>query len=68
MSDKGAGKSGSRGEAAWREARDRVAERNEEARKAGRKKRAEKDRERMVERRAAENRDMAEAISKHDER
>jgi hypothetical protein len=57
-----------RGEAAWKEAKDRVAERNEQARKAGKLRRDAKNRLRVQELRAAERREMAEALSQHDGR
>ena len=57
-----------RGEAAWKEAKDRIAERNEQARKAGRQRREAKERLRRVELRAAQQRDMAEAISQKSSR
>ena len=57
-----------RGEAAWKEAKDRIAERNDQARKMGRQRREEKDRVRIAELREAQRRDLAEAISTHDGR
>lgn len=54
-----------RGEAAWKEQRDAVAERNEQARKAGRQRKEAKNRVRVQELRAAERREMAEALSQH---
>jgi hypothetical protein len=57
-----------RGEAAWKEEKDRIAERNDAARKAGRQRRDAKDRLAAEARRAAQRREMAEAIDKHDVR
>lgn len=54
-----------RGEAAWKEEKDRIAERNEQARKAGRQRKGAKDRLRVVARMAAERREMAEALGQH---
>ena len=54
-----------RGEAAWKEEKDRIAERNDQARKAGRVRREAKDRLQAEARRAAERRDMAEALHQH---
>ncbi len=52
--DDGAGwESSSRGEAAWKEARDRVASRNAEARKQGKQRRESYERSREVARREA---------------
>ncbi len=48
-----------RGEAAWKETKDRVAERNEKARKAGRQRREIYERARAMERRDAERKQMA---------
>ena len=53
-----------RGEAAWKEAKDRVAERNAEARKAGKKRREAYESERTAARRAAEQRRMANVLRK----
>jgi hypothetical protein len=47
-----------RGEAAWKEARERVADRNDKARKAGKQRRDAYERERGDARRAAERRRM----------
>ena len=54
-----------RGEAAWKEAKERVAARNEEARKDGRQRREAKDRQRVQALRSAERREMEEAIASH---
>jgi hypothetical protein len=51
---------GKRGEAAWKEARERVAERNAKARKLGKQRREAYERGRDEARRAAERRQMAE--------
>lgn len=58
--------SGKRGEAAWREARERVDERNARARKAGKERREAYERQRDEARRAAERRQMAAAMRRHD--
>jgi hypothetical protein len=50
---------GKRGEAAWKEARDRVDQRNAQARKAGKQRREAYERQRDEARRAAELRQMA---------
>jgi hypothetical protein len=55
-----------RGEAAWKEQRDAIAARNEQARKASRQRRGVEDRVRAQARRAAEGREMAEALHQHD--
>ena len=57
-----------RGDAAWKAARDRIAERNEQARKAGRQRREAKERVRIEALRAAERRDVADALSQHPSR
>jgi hypothetical protein len=57
-----------RGEAAWKEEKDRIAERNDAARKVGKQRREAKDRLAAEARRAAQRREMAEAIGKHDVR
>ena len=49
---------GKRGEAAWKAAREAVAERNEQTRKAGKKQREEYERHKADERRAAERRQL----------
>lgn len=56
-----------RGEAAWKEEKDRIAARNEQARKAGRQRRDAKDRVRVAARVAADRREMAEALGQHRE-
>jgi hypothetical protein len=48
------GESSARGEAAWKEARERIAERNHAARKAGKQRREAYERQREEARRAAE--------------
>jgi hypothetical protein len=48
-----------RGEAAWKEAKERIAQRNEAARKAGKQRRGTYERQREDARRAAENRRTA---------
>jgi hypothetical protein len=53
-----------RGETAWREARERVADRNAKARKAGREQREAYDRQRVEARRARELRQMADLLDK----
>ncbi len=55
-----------RGEAAWKEQRDAIAARNEQARKASRQRRGVEDRVRAQARRAAQGREMAEALNQHD--
>jgi hypothetical protein len=54
-----------RGEAAWKQAQERIAERNERARKAGRQDREANEHRFIEARRAADRRDMAAAIGKH---
>jgi hypothetical protein len=51
-----------RGEAAWKEVKDRIAERNEKARKAGKLRREAHERQRQEARQAAERRRMAELL------
>ena len=53
-----------RGEAAWKEEKERVAERNAEARKAGKKRREAYEDQRRAARRAAEDRRMGEVLRK----
>jgi hypothetical protein len=68
MAEQGDGsgwKSSSRGEKAWKEATERVASRNAEARKAGRVKREAYERDRQDSRRAAEARRHAELLHRH---
>lgn len=68
MSEQGDGsdwKSSSRGEKAWKEATERVASRNAEARKAGRVKREAYERGRADFRRAAEARRHAALLHRH---
>jgi hypothetical protein len=59
VSDQPDGGSSKRGEAAWKEARERVAERNEQARKAGKQRREASQRQRDEARRVADQRRMA---------
>jgi hypothetical protein len=56
--------SGKRGEAAWKEAKERVAERNAKARKAGKQQREAYERTQAEARRKAESRQMAELLGK----
>ena len=51
-----------RGEAAWKEAKERVAERNAQARKAGKQQRQNYERQKAAERQKAERRQMAQAL------
>jgi hypothetical protein len=51
-----------RGEAAWKEVKDRIAERNEKTRKAGKLRRQAHERRRQEARQAAELRRMAELL------
>ena len=51
-----------RGEAAWKEAKERIAERNEKARKAGKQEREAYESERSKARRAAELRRMGDVL------
>jgi hypothetical protein len=53
-----------RGEAAWKEAKERVAERNVQARKAGKQRRESYERQRAGALRAAEGRRMAKLVGK----
>jgi hypothetical protein len=55
-----------RGEAAWEEAKERVAERNRQARKAGKQQREAYERQRDQARRAAARRQMAGVLGKRD--
>jgi hypothetical protein len=57
-------KSAARGESAWKEAREQVATRNQEARKAGRLRREADLRERAAARRAEEARRQATLLSR----
>jgi hypothetical protein len=57
-----------RGEFAWREAMERVAERNERARKAGKQRREAYERQRSEARHAAERRRMAEVFAEREQR
>jgi hypothetical protein len=57
--------SSSRGEAAWKEARDEVASRNAEARKAGKQRRETYERTREDARRAASAKQRAELLKRH---
>ena len=68
MSDQADGPVSKRGEAAWKEARERVAERNEQARKAGRQRREASDRQKLEARRAAEQKRMAQVLARHQSR
>ena len=56
--------SGKRGDAAWKEARERVAERNAKARKAGKQRRETYEHERDEARRDAERRRMVKVLGK----
>ena len=58
MNDQEEQPSGTRGEAAWKEAKERIAERNEKARKAGKQERAAYESGRAKARHAAELRRM----------
>jgi hypothetical protein len=58
-------KSSSRGDKAWKEATERVASRNAEARKAGRLRREAYERARESSRRAAEERRHAALLKRH---
>ena len=53
-----------RGEAAWKETKDRIAERNAKARSAGKQRREADERQRAETRRAAEQRRMVELLGK----
>jgi hypothetical protein len=53
-----------RGEPAWKEATERIAKRNEQARKAGKQHREAYERQRAEKRQNAERREMAEALAK----
>jgi hypothetical protein len=66
--DQAAAPGSPRGEAAWKEAREQVAERNAKARKAGREQRESYEREKVVARQAAERRQLAELIGKRSSR
>jgi hypothetical protein len=55
---------GKRGEAAWKAAKERVAERNAQARKAGKQRREVYESQRAAARRRAERREMAAALGK----
>jgi hypothetical protein len=57
-------KSSSRGELAWKEARERVASRNAEARKAGKAERESYERERELVRQTAAARSHAELVNR----
>ena len=57
-----------RGEAAWKEERERVADRNAKARKAGREQRETYEREKVEARRAAERRQLAELVEERSAR
>jgi hypothetical protein len=60
-------KSSTRGEAAWREQKERIAERNAQARSAGKQRREAYETERGEARRAAERRQMADLLAKQRE-
>jgi hypothetical protein len=60
----GGWKSSSRGEAAWKETRDRVASRNADARKDGKQRRESYERSREEARRAAAAKQQAELLSR----
>ena len=62
--DQTGGTGSARGEAAWKEARERVADRNAKTRKAGRAERETYEREKAQARRASEARQMAEVLNK----
>jgi hypothetical protein len=51
-----------RGEAAWKEAKERIAERNEKARKEGKQRREAYERQQAEARRTVERRQMAELL------
>jgi hypothetical protein len=53
-----------RGDAAWKAARERVAERNDQARKAGKQQRQAYERQKADARRAAERRQMEQTLAK----
>jgi hypothetical protein len=57
--------SSARGEGAWREATDRIAARNDAARKAGKKQRQDYEGKREAARRTAERRVEADLLAKH---
>ena len=57
-----------RGEAAWKEARERVAERNAKTRKAGREQRESYERDKAMARQATERRQLAELITERSDR
>jgi len=57
--------SGKRGEAAWKEHMQRIAARNERARKEGKARREAEERERDRARRERERREMAALVGKH---
>ena len=61
MSDQ-AEKPAKRGEAAWKEAKERVAERNAQARKAGKQQRQDYERQKAETRQKAERREMAQVL------
>jgi hypothetical protein len=68
VSDQADGPVSKRGEAAWKEAKERVAERNEQARKAGKQRREASERQRDEARRVAEHRRMAQVLARHQSR
>jgi hypothetical protein len=57
--------SSARGEAAWKAAKERVAERNEQVRKSGKQRREAFEREKAQARAASERRQMAELVVRH---
>lgn len=57
-----------RGEAAWKAAKKRVAERNEQARKTGKQRRGALERQRAQARAASERRQMAELLARQGKR
>ena len=68
MSDQTDGGPSKRGEAAWKEAKERVAERNVQARKAAKQRREASDRQRDEARRVAEQKRMAQVLARHQSR
>jgi hypothetical protein len=57
-----------RGEAAWKAAKKRVAERNEQARKSGKQRRGALERQRAAVRAASERRQMVELLARQGKR
>ena len=64
MSDQAGEGSAKRGEAAWKAARERVAERNDQARKAGKQRRQAYERQKADARRAAERRQTEQVLAR----